>query len=48
MTGLHFDNDTFKLLRKKNIAFARVTLHVGDETFQLVRVWNLCVSIGCI
>ena len=39
--GLHFDQTLLDNLRKRDIAFAFVTLHVGAGTFQPVRTENL-------
>ena len=36
--GLHFDADTFAVLRARQVRHAFVTLHVGAGTFQPVRV----------
>ncbi|MBE9466775.1 MAG: S-adenosylmethionine:tRNA ribosyltransferase-isomerase [Bacteroidetes bacterium] len=35
--GLHFTNDVFDKLKKKNIDFAELTLHVGAGTFKPVK-----------
>lgn len=34
--GLHFTNEVFNALKKKNISFSEVTLHVGAGTFKPV------------
>lgn len=39
--GLHFDEDFFKQLNKKNINYTFITLHVGLGTFQPIRVENI-------
>lgn len=39
--GLHFDQALLDTLRKKDVRFAFVTLHVGAGTFQPVRTENL-------
>jgi S-adenosylmethionine:tRNA ribosyltransferase-isomerase len=39
--GLHFDEPMLECLRKRGVAFAYVTLHVGAGTFQPVEVEDL-------
>jgi len=39
--GLHFTDDVFEELRKKNVQIARITLHVGPGTFQPVAGNNI-------
>ena len=36
--GLHFTQEIFEALKKKNIEIAELTLHVGEGTFQPVKV----------
>ncbi len=39
--GLHFDEEFLNSLRKKEVEFANITLHVGAGTFQPVREDNI-------
>ena len=43
--GLHFTESTLEILKKKNIAFKHVTLHVGIGTFRPVSVEDIDAHI---
>jgi S-adenosylmethionine:tRNA ribosyltransferase-isomerase len=43
--GLHFTESTLEILKKKNIAFKHVTLHVGIGTFRPVSVVDIAAHI---
>lgn len=43
--GLHFTESTLEILKKKNIAFKNVTLHVGIGTFRPVSVGDIAAHI---
>jgi S-adenosylmethionine:tRNA ribosyltransferase-isomerase len=43
--GLHFTESTLEILKKKNIVFKHVTLHVGIGTFKPVSVANIATHI---
>jgi S-adenosylmethionine:tRNA ribosyltransferase-isomerase len=43
--GLHFTEKTMEILKKKNISFKDVTLHVGIGTFRPVSVENIGLHI---
>ncbi len=43
--GLHFTEPTLQILRKKNISFKNITLHVGLGTFRPVSVENIATHI---
>jgi len=43
--GLHFTEPTLRILKKKNISFKNVTLHVGIGTFRPVSVEDIAAHI---
>jgi S-adenosylmethionine:tRNA ribosyltransferase-isomerase len=43
--GLHFTESTLAILKKKNIAFKHITLHVGIGTFRPVSVEDIAAHI---
>jgi S-adenosylmethionine:tRNA ribosyltransferase-isomerase len=43
--GLHFTESTLEILKKKNIAFKNLTLHVGIGTFKPVSVENIAAHV---
>jgi S-adenosylmethionine:tRNA ribosyltransferase-isomerase len=43
--GLHFTESTLEILKKKNIAFKNVTLHIGIGTFRPVSVADIAAHI---